>query len=334
MRSLGFLIAALMAVLCVSGGVQAATPVWQQSGKSADNPVELLDTRTQDSTGHEVVCSDVVSGGLAEPLIQVSCTNDTVGYGNTGDFLSASGCGQTWVKFTPYAWATMIDGNATIHGFTAPVNLDLGDLWSLLENGDIRGAFMGHLEFGRDNWAMFFNGDIVSADPSVEVRRANIDTGVTMTLLEMGGAVDLFNANESDPVHSPLRLQLLGGVRYYSVSTSAILSLPHIIPVVQDAQAEDWVDLFVGLRAMAQLTPSVNAFVRGDIGGFGIGTSSDHAWNFVTGITTDSIWGSNLVLGYRVFDLDQSLHGGTGSPQGFGFDAVMHGPVVGLTFQF
>jgi hypothetical protein len=324
MRSLRCLIAAVVAVLCVSGGVQAAAPVWQQPGQSADDHIELLGTRSQDSAGHEGVSPEAVPGGMADSLIQVSCSNDTAGYGNAGDYWSASGGGQTWVKFTPYAWATMIDGNATIHGFTAPVNLDLGDLWSLMENGEIRGAFMGHLEFGRDNWAMFFNGDIVSADPSVEVRRANIDTGVTMTLLEMGGAVDLFNANESDPVHSPLRLQMLGGVRYYSMSASAILSLPNVNPVVQDSQAEDWVDLFVGLRAMAQLTPSVNAFVRG----------SDHAWNFVTGITTDSIWGSNLVLGYRVFDLDQSLHGGTGSPQGFGFDAVMHGPVVGLTFQF
>ncbi len=316
--------------------------VWAQSA----HPTGLQSSASQDadySLGQMVsvgVPDDLtVTSSKADPsqnatLIQASCFECSEDCVNALSGLSGAGCGQTWVKLTPYAWVSQVSGNATVHGNTMPVNVDYQDLWNLLENGEVRGAFMGHLEFGRDNWAMFVNADIVSADPSVQVRRLNIDTGVSLALLEMGGAVDVFNANESDPVHSPFRVQMLGGLRYYSVNTSAILSLPNINPVLQDSQGEQWVDLFVGMRAIAELKSGVDAFVRGDIGGFGIGSSSNHAWNMTAGVTTEFIWGSNLVLGYRVFDLDQSLHGGTGSPQGFGFDAVMHGPVLGLTFQF
>jgi hypothetical protein len=146
--------------------------------------------------------------------------------------------------------------------------------------------------------------------------------------------VDLFNANEGDPVNSPLRVQMLGGVRYYAVDASAILSLPNVNPVVEISSSEQWVDLFVGSRVVGQIAPGVKGFVRGDVAGFGIGTSSNFAWNVVSGITTECLFGSNLLLGYRVFDVDQSLHGGSGAPQGFGVDAVIHGPVIGLSFQF
>lgn len=127
---------------------------------------------------------------------------------------------------------------------------------------------------------------------------------------------------------------MLGGVRYLAVDASAILSLPNVNPVVDISSSEQWVDLFVGGRVVAQLTPSLSGFVRGDVGGLGIGTSSNLTWNLVSGVSTDCIWGSSLLLGYRVFDVNQSLKGGTGSPQGFGVDAVIHGPLIGLTFQF
>jgi len=103
---------------------------------------------------------------------------------------------------------------------------------------------------------------------------------------------------------------------------------------VQIENGANWVDLFVGGQALAQITPTTDVFVRGDVGGFGIGSSSLHAWNLVSGVSTTGICGSKLFLGYRLFDLDQSLSGGAGAPLGFGVDQLIHGPVVGLTFQF
>ena len=324
-----------LAVIVLTGGlIQAQAPEWLQSSR---DPVNL--SATTNAAMRSLPSRDQLN---PEDVFTVSgrslhCATDPESHGACADSMthqSECGPGRTWVQFTPYLWATQVSGDLTVDGVTAPLELDLSDLWDLLENGEVRGAFMGHLEFGRDHWALFVNGDIISMDPSAQVRRATIETGLTMTLLELGGAVDIFNASESDPVDSPLRVQAIGGVRYNAVDASAILSLPNVNPLVEVDQGEQWVDLFVGSRAIARLSPGVGAFVRGDVGGFGIGTSSEHAWNLVSGLTVDSICGSNLILGYRVFDIEQSLNGGTGSPQGFGVDAVIHGPVMGLSFQF
>lgn len=321
-------------VLSLSGWARADSPDWLPQRQQVSCRTDVGSLTVNPSADQNELSPASVFSGSGEPLIHMSGSSAESGCDDAIDGFNQSSCGQTWVQFTPYAWATQIRGDLTVDGLTAPMNIDLNDLWSLLENGAVRGGFMGHLEFGRDNWSMFVNGDIVSMDPSAQVRRANIETGLTMTLLELGGAVDLFNANESDPVNSPLRIQMLGGVRYNAVDAGAILSLPNVNPVLEASSSEQWVDLFVGGRVITQITPDMNGFVRGDIGGFGIGTSSDHAWNLVSGVTTDCIWGSSLLLGYRVFDIDQSLNGGTGSPQGFGVDAVIHGPLLGLTFQF
>lgn len=334
MSRLRFFTMTTVAVLSLTNISLADAPNWLPVKQNSDFSSQCLLPDATVSPAPVRLQPEEVFTGSAESLIRMSCVDTDGECCEAIDGLSGSGHTPTWVKFTPYVWATQLNGNATVRGITAPVDLDLSDLWKLVENGDVRGGFMGHLGFGRDNWTIFINGDIASLDPSVQVRRANIDTGFTMTLLELGGGLDLYNADDSDPANSPLRVQMLGGVRYYAVDAQAILSLPTISPVVSIDEGANWVDLFVGSQATAKVSPDTDIFVRGDVGGFGIGTSSNHAWNLASGISTNGICGSKLFLGYRVFDLDQSLNGGTGSPQGFGVNAVIHGPMAGLTFQF
>lgn len=327
--AMGFVVISGVSDLCL-----ADSPDWLPVAHESEAASPYLISDSSESQSRDRLLPDEVFSDSVETLIQMSCSDAEGQCCETRDALDATCHTPTWVKFTPYVWATQASGNITVDGLTAPVDIDLNDLWDLLTNGEVRGGFMGHLGFGRDNWAIFINGDITSVDPSAQVRRANIETGYTMTMLELGGAVDLYNANESDPANSPLRIQMLGGVRYYAVDASAILSLPNINPLIQIENGGNWVDLFVGSQALASITPTTDLFVRGDVGGFGIGTSSNHAWNLATGISTESICGSDLFLGYRVFDLEQSLDGGAGSPIGFGINQVIHGPMVGLTFQF
>ena len=334
MSRLRFCTLTAVAVLSFAKSGQADSPVWLPVEQDAQISNQSLLPDATASVAVDRLHPDDLFSGSPESLIRVSCSDAEGQCCDGTNGLAGSGHTPTWVRFTPYVWATQVDGDITVNGLTAPMNINLSDLWQMLRNGEVRGGFMGHLAFGRDNWSIFVNGDIVSMAPAVQVRRANIETGLTMTLLELGGAVDLFNANESDPANSPFAIQLLGGVRYYAVDTAAVVSLPNVNPLLTIDQGATWVDLFVGSQAIAKITPNTDIYVRGDVGGFGIGTSSLHAWNIASGISTNSICGSKLFLGYRVFDVDQSLNGGSGSPQGFGVDQVIHGPVVGLTFQF
>ena len=242
-------------------------------------------------------------------------------------------CSRTWVKLTSYLWATSIKGTVTTLGQTAPINIGLNDLWDFLEDGDVRGGFMGHLEFGRDNWAFFLNGDIISLAPSISGRRVRIDTGVTASILEMGMAFDVFSTSEIGCLDSPLRVQLLGGIRYYGFDTEIVATPANpILPLLRASEFEDWVDLFAGVRLVAQVNETMSFVIRGDWGGYGIGTSSNKAWNLVAAVSMQLNSGCNLVLGYRILDIEQAKR--TGTSLAFGFDAKMQGPLAGLTFQF
>lgn len=334
MSPLSHLALSTVAVLSLLPNSLADSPDWLPMTRDSAEMPQLQQVAQSGSVASDALHPEYVFASTTESLISSSCS-DTVGGCDGGIHgQSESTHTPTWVRFTPYVWATSVKGDLTVDGLTAPLDINLSDLWDMLENGEVRGGFMGHLGFGRDNWTIFINGDIVSMDPSAEVRRATIETGMTMTLLELGGAIDLYNADESDPANSPLRLQMLGGARYYAVDAAAIVSLPNINPIVQIENGANWVDLFVGGQALAQVSPGTSVFVRGDVGGFGIGSSSLHSWNLATGISTAGICGSDLFLGYRLLDVDQSLSGGAGSPLGFGVDQLIHGPVMGLTFQF
>lgn len=72
-------------------------------------------------------------------------------------------------------------------------------------------------------------------------------------------------------------------------------------------------------------------FARADVGGFGIGSSSNLAWNVVAGL--DYQWNSStsLLAGYRVLDIDQFSGAGATA---FGFDVQMAGPFAAIAFQF
>ena len=71
--------------------------------------------------------------------------------------------------------------------------------------------------------------------------------------------------------------------------------------------------------------------VRGDAGGFGIGSASDLTWQILGGV--DYKLSKNMILnaGYRYVELDYSR--GSGSNE-FGIDLRAQGPYMGLTILF
>jgi AhpD family alkylhydroperoxidase len=69
--------------------------------------------------------------------------------------------------------------------------------------------------------------------------------------------------------------------------------------------------------------------VRGDVGGFGIG--SDLTWNLVGTFQYYLSRAVSLDVGYRAFDIDYDQ--GSGATL-FKFDVLMHGPRLGVVFRF
>ena len=89
-----------------------------------------------------------------------------------------------------------------------------------------------------------------------------------------------------------------------------------------------WVDLVVGNRYATDLGRDFLLLVAADIGGFGIGSSSDLSWNALGAFG----WklgerGNKLWLGYRILDVDKE----SGNVES---DMQLGGPLLGFEFRF
>jgi len=87
----------------------------------------------------------------------------------------------------------------------------------------------------------------------------------------------------------------------------------------------------VGARATAKLTEKLSLRVRGDIGGFGIGSASDFAWNVVAFLGYQLSRRISFGVGYRIIDIDYERGSGR---RRFEYDVTTSGPVLGLAFHF
>jgi opacity protein-like surface antigen len=121
-------------------------------------------------------------------------------------------------------------------------------------------------------------------------------------------------------------------MRYYNFFNGVTLT-PAGSPLtsVPLSQSATWVDLVVGVRGRAPLLPGLDAFARGDIGGFGMGTSSTLAWNVIAGLSWQTTEHLSLVAGYRDFDINAAQGSGTTR---FAFHAKMQGPFIAFALQY
>ena len=107
------------------------------------------------------------------------------------------------------------------------------------------------------------------------------------------------------------------------------ISTPGPSTVVDKRQ--DWVDPIVGGRVFLDLTDNLSLVLRGDIGGFGVG--SDFTWNVAGLLLYDfDLFGkdASVVAGYRV--LDQDFEDGSGANK-FAYDVTTHGPILGAAHE-
>jgi opacity protein-like surface antigen len=151
-----------------------------------------------------------------------------------------------------------------------------------------------------------------------------------MTLLEFGVLYRLLEKPIGAESDRTLSLDLLGGARYTDLEGEVDIEGPFGINPSFDA-SEDWIDPIVGGRITLDLTDKLALRVRGDIGGFDIGSGSDLAWNIMAGFGYTLSERTTLWLGYRHLDVDYD--DGSGSDL-FEYDISMSGPIAGLAIRF
>ena len=284
-------------------------------------------------------------------LIILSCAARADGY-QVGPSIKPGPTGWKY-QFTPYGWVPWVDGDATIKGRNFEVSETPVEV---LETLDF--AWMSYMQARRGAVTLF--SDVIYAENTNSdsiARSKTFSPHVSGTLGAALSADYRFWIVEAGAMYETNRwrlgnnfggetdtwLEMLGGGRYWhqeldvDVALAGTLNVDGFVVSGSRALARsggvDWIDPFIGLRLHYKPTAGEEFIVRGDIGGFGIG--SQFTWQAIAtynwflfqhdGLTVDGY------AGWKALSVDYDE--GTGVSR-YEFDVLQQGPVLGLTGRF
>lgn len=217
-------------------------------------------------------------------------------------------------EFAPYLWGSSMDGTVGIGDVTAETNLSFSDILDNLEFG-----FMGAYRASRDRYSIMVDAIYMGLGATEKgpgrVLKADIDLDQIGLEADFGYAV-------GD------RITLLGGMRYVSLDSDLRVTGP-LGNELSASEKQDWVDPVVGAIYTWPIAEDWTLSLRGDIGGFGVG--SDFAWQGMATLRWQFSPRAGLGLAYRHLDID--YEDGKGDDY-FKYDVATSGPAMGVVFTF
>ena len=216
-------------------------------------------------------------------------------------------------EIAPYLFAAGMDGTAGVGPIEADVSQSFSDIVSNLEMG-----FMGAYRATKDRYSITFDtiymglgatrkgpGGLLKADVDADQLALEGDFGYAIT-----EAVTLF-----------------GGLRYNDISTDVKVTGP--LGANKASGSKSWVDPVVGAVYGHKFNDTWSMNLRGDIGGFGIG--SDFAWQGIASVRWQATPTVGVIGAYRYIDMD--YEDGKGDKR-FLYDMAITGPALGVVFSF
>jgi len=204
----------------------------------------------------------------------------------------------------PYLWLPSLSGKGSADSSTPPsdVEVSFADALGDFEFG-LPLAFEARAPDGR--FAILADGLYLRLGDD----QGTLQTETEVALLEVGGAVPIAGSKSWD---------LIGGLRYVDLSFDVELG-----PLDQSAE-QSWLDPWIGARGELPLSERWSLFLRGDVGGFGVG--SQFTWQALAGLgaTLGQRW--RLDLGYRALSIDFD-------DDDLEYDVLAQGPVLGLAWK-
>ena len=231
-------------------------------------------------------------------------------------------------ELAPYLWLPAMDGDITVRGRTADVDLDLGDVFEALLDS-FKFAFMGRFEAHKGNLFFTLDVDYIDLeDDHTTARGFEADVTLQSWIVEFGAGYRLGTWPLSPSVYPALSVDFLAGGRYVWQELGVEISGGPLGG--RDVERDvGWIDPFVGGRLLLTLSQRISLVVRGDVGGFGVG--SELTWNLVGNVQYHLSRTVSLGMGYRALSIDYEQ--GSGTDQ-YRFNTILHGPALGAAFRF
>jgi len=218
-----------------------------------------------------------------------------------------------------YAMGAAIDGEAQIGDLVVPLDMSMSDIFDALEFGAMAAyrADNGTWSFTVDTTFMGLGG---TAATRPGIIKGDLDIDQFTLMGTVGRRV------------SP-HLEALFSLSYFDLSAdleATLLLSPSQDEVTRKAsQDASWVDPLIGLQYNVPIGEAWRFNLRGDIGGFGIGS------DFTYQVLANFRWQANerfgVVFGYRLIGFDYEDGHDADYER---FDLTEQGPLVGMTISF
>ena len=224
-------------------------------------------------------------------------------------------------RLAPYVWATALNGDTGVDGLDTHVNASMGEV---IEHVDGGAMFTAEARYQR--WGLVT--DFIYADIA---DRKFYDHGlVEQVKLQVNQYIwseaVAYRAIESGKSW----FDVLAGFRLMSMdqtlSVKARDPFAHDGDIsVKDSLDRTWVDPIIGIRSAVEIADGWAIRTEGDIGGFD--ANSKFTWQAFAALGYDLSDSTRILAGYRGLGYNHDR-------DGFTYDAVMYGPMVGAGIGF
>lgn len=216
---------------------------------------------------------------------------------------------------TPYFWAAGLSGKVS-HSRLPVIDID-ADFDKLFDDLDFGAMLIGDARKGR--YSIF--GDLIYTKIGTQgdTPHGILATGADVHTSTFAG---LLGVGYSVLENSPHQLDVVAGLRVWSVDTDITLKGAHLNGRKRSDSAT-WVDGLVGVRGNYVLSSKLYVTGWGLVGAGG----AEADWDVGLGLGYNFSKSVSAAIGYRAVGVDYSK-------SGFKFDAVLQGPMAGVTIRF
>ena len=212
-------------------------------------------------------------------------------------------------SITPFLWAMSLNGSVEMGSVGGDVDAGFSDILDAAEM-----VVPIHFEAKGAVWTLIAEINYASLSQDLfDKGSASGELGIDMLIAELLSGYRFANFTE-----------LIFGVRYVSLDNSLTFRLPGPISNRKFDANQEWVDPVIGLRYSGPLGRKWSFGIRGDVGGFGLG--SDLTWNLRAnfGLSVSEV--TTLMFGWHTTDFDYDNNS-------FVYDMTHSGPELGIRFK-
>jgi hypothetical protein len=295
-----------------------------------------------------VLAAATAIGGAVSPGIVVAQAT-----GSTSAGEAALADPEPWrFNAASYGWAMNVSSTTTVRNQTLDTH---ASFFELLQKSQSLIGFMGYFEANKGRVGAYSDlvysklgfgaGQTGYRNPIAGLKitaSGNAALTYEMFIVEMGGVYELHRWPGTDG--SWTAVDGLLAFRYWNNSFAATFDATANVNfsnlqlersfglATARSNVVQWVDPVVGIRLRHRFTPNQEIFVRGDIGGFGLGSQFSwqavgvysYSWQF-TGYQVAAL------LGFRALAVNYSQGSGADT---FSMNQILYGPIIGVSFRF